>query len=158
VVKINHHRNCMLCHAPHPANPNENVADAPPSNLLAKVPNPREPMNSSSSNPYESQAPIDLAIRIDVTYLRQDFSLLLPVKDAAPWPTMQRFDFLVQNRTLTPEEWSAYQDDVKSRPRGYIAPHHRAALRALREMTGLDAAPTAAAWRPLVAEVLASRK
>jgi hypothetical protein len=156
LVKINHHRNCMLCHAPHPANPNERVADVPPTNLLAKVPNPRDPLNSSS--PYESQAPIDLAIRIDVTYLRQDFSLLLPVVNSDPWPEMQRFDFLVNTRTLTAEEWAAFQGEVKNRPRGYIAPHHRAALRVLRELTGLDAAPTAAAWRPLVNDVLASRK
>jgi hypothetical protein len=156
LVKINHHRNCMLCHAPHPANPNERVADVPAPNLLAKVPNPREPMNSAS--PYESQAPIDLAIRIDVTYLRQDFSLLLPVANSDPWPEMQRFDFVINTRTLTPEEWAAFQGEVKNRPRGYIAPHHRAALRVLREMTGLDTAPTAAAWRPLVDDVLASRK
>jgi len=46
----------------------------------------------------------DLLVRVDVTYLRQDFSLLLPVVDAAPWPGMQRYDFMVRTRTVSDNE------------------------------------------------------
>ena len=46
----------------------------------------------------------ELQIRADVTYLRQDFSLVQLVPNADPWPEMQRFDFLVRTRVVNAEE------------------------------------------------------
>jgi hypothetical protein len=87
---------------------------------------------------------------VDVTYLRQDFSVLLPVADAGPWPEMQRFDFLVRERPLTLDEAAVFAVELAPRGRGVLSPYRRAALAALRELTGKDTAPTAAAWRELL--------
>ena len=48
----------------------------------------------------------NLLVRIDVTYLRHDFSAVQAVSDwtAATWGAGQRFDFLVRRRVLTPDE------------------------------------------------------
>jgi hypothetical protein len=63
---------------------------------------------------------------------------------------MQRFDFLVRTRTLSEEEADAYRAKFDRRERGQITPYQRAAVTALRELTGKDTAPTAAAWRELL--------
>ena len=81
--------------------------------LTAGVPFANEPLPGSSipgaptassgygggdGSPTPSIAP--LFVRLDVTYLAQDFSLFQPVIDpdpwpsGNPWPTLQRFDFL----------------------------------------------------------------
>jgi hypothetical protein len=141
LVRINHHRNCLLCHAP--GSP-EKVS---PEITLGAVPIPGEPLPTPDTG-YNSNSP-DVQVRIDVTYLRQDFSILQAVADAHPWPQMQRFDFLVRTRAVSEEEASEYQRLLKREP-GVLPPNHRAALHALRELTGKDAAPTAQAWRELL--------
>ncbi len=100
---------------------------------------------------YDNRNP-DILVRLDVTYLRQDFSVKLPVADADKWPEMQRFDFVVRTREVTEQEASMYNDLLKPQRAGEVSAYHRAALFALRELTGLDAAPTAQAWRKLLAE------
>ena len=90
----------------------------------------------------------DTLVRLDVTYLRQDFSVMQPVADAHPWPEMQRFDFLVRTRPLTEAEARAYREKL-DHPR-QLSPYQRATLTALRELTGKDAEPTAEAWRRLL--------
>ena len=89
-------------------------------------------------------------MRIDVTYLRQDFSALQAVEDANPWPEMQRFDFLVRTRTLTEDEAKVYSEKLSQREPGQQSPYRRAVLTALRELTGKDAEPTPEAWRKLL--------
>src|SRR5262249_4114480 len=70
LVRINHHRNCVLCHAPgNTGNLSADVGTAP-------VPTPGESL-SPPSNGYGS-ASHNVLVRIDVTYLRQDFSVLQP--------------------------------------------------------------------------------
>ncbi|MBY0457974.1 MAG: hypothetical protein K2V38_11590, partial [Gemmataceae bacterium] len=142
LVKINHHRNCVMCHAP--------AADgvAPASGLGAEVPVPGQPLPSPSQG-YRQGSP-ELMIRIDVTYLRQDFSVTLAVADAHPWPERQRFDFFVRERAVTAEEAAIYKEKLTPKEEGVLSPYHRAALAALRELTGKDAAPTAEAWRKLL--------
>ena len=66
---------------------------------------------------YRQSSP-DLMIRIDVTYLRQDFSALLPVADAHPWPDSQRFDFFVRERKLTDEEAAVYRGKLTPKEAG----------------------------------------
>ena len=139
MVKINHHRNCMMCHAP--GNPSTGSANA----MTAEVPVMGQPLPSPLEG-YRQSSP-DLMIRIDVTYLRQDFSALLPVADAQPWPDSQRFDFFVRERKLTDEEATLYRGKLTPKEAGVLSPYHKAALAALRELTGKDTTPTAEAWR-----------
>jgi hypothetical protein len=142
MVKINHHRNCMMCHTA--GSPETGTGAA----ITAEVPVQGQPLPLPSEG-YRQSSP-DMMIRIDVTYLRQDFSAMLPVPDAHPWPESQRFDFLVRERKLTDEEAISYRDQLAPKEAGTFSPYHRAVLTALREITGKDAAPTAEAWRALL--------
>jgi hypothetical protein len=130
------------CHAP--GNTGTVSAEA----VTAAVPVPSEPLPLPSQG-YQQSSP-DLLVRVDVTYLRQDFSMLLPVTDANPWPEMQRFDFLVRARVLTDKAAKAFEEALAKRGPGVLSPYHRAALAALRELTGRDTEPTPEAWRRLL--------
>src|SRR5205085_5805773 len=101
MVRINHHRNCLMCHSP------GNTDTVSAETLTVAVPTPDQPLNPPQGGYSQGGSP-DLLVRLDVTYLRQDFSVFQPVADAAPWPEMQRFDFLVRTRQLTDEEAAAY--------------------------------------------------
>ena len=93
IVKVNHNRNCLVCHAP--------VAPGSPpvtDELLAQVPSPDEVLPPLSS-PYRSG--IGPAIRATEIHLRQDFSIVQKVKNPGDWPDLQRFDYLVRIRTVT---------------------------------------------------------
>jgi hypothetical protein len=139
LVRVNHHRSCLMCHAP------GNTDKVSPEALTAAVPVPGEPLPSPSQG-YVTTSP-DTVVRIDVTYLRQDFSVRQPVADANPWPEMQRFDFLVRRRVLTPEEADTYRAKFDRRETDRPSPYRRAVVAALRDLTGWDAEPTAEAWR-----------
>lgn len=142
MVKVNHHRNCMLCHAPGTS------GVSPVSAVTAEVPIQGQPLPSPAQG-YQQSSP-ELMIRIDVTYLRQDFSASLAVADAHPWPELQRFDFLVRERTVGEDEAAVYREKLTPKEPGVLSPYHKAALAALRDLTGKDTAPTAAAWRKLL--------
>lgn len=134
LVRINHLRNCLLCHPP--AN-TPDVAQHGLGALTREVPDPTQPLplyvDSREMHP-------DLSVRADVTYLRQDFSLLQKVDNVDRWPAMQRFDFLVRNRVLTDEEAQSYQAEFAGSEE--TSPYRQAALTALRRLTGQDAAST----------------
>ncbi len=169
VVKINHLRNCMLCHPPR--SNDQNVPGIAPATftdveevqvlgrfntpLLAQVPIPNQPLPVSPGNGggYGQFSVPDTLIRFDVTYLRQDFSVMLPVVDHQPWPQTQRFDFLVRTREITDQEAKAYRDLLRQASAGDLTPYQRAAVAALRSMTGRDAEPTAPAWRKILEQV-----
>jgi hypothetical protein len=127
LVRVNHLRNCLLCHAP------AERGKTPDETLVAEVPIPTESLPDSSEGYGRSES--TLLVRIDVTYLRQDFSAMQEVSDwsAKAWPDRQRFDFLVRRRVLTPAEAA----DLRARLAG-TSPYRRAAARALRELTGRD--------------------
>jgi hypothetical protein len=135
LVRMNHHRNCLLCHAP------GDTPDVPDGVLKVGVPLPSGPLQPPER--YYQPFPNNV-VRVDMTYLRQDFSMMMPVPNSHPWPTRQRFDFLVRFRELTPNQAAEYQE---SAPKGELSPYHRAAVDALRELTGQDAGTTAKAWR-----------
>ncbi len=139
LVRVNHQRNCLLCHAPD--------RGAPPGVLTARMPLSNEPLVPGPDG-YRGSAPPEFAVRIDVTYLRQDFSLVMKVENARPWPDMQRFDFLVRTRVLTAEEAAQFE---KVFAKQGTPPSHVAAQTALRELTGQQPADTSAqAWRRLL--------
>ena len=142
MVKMNHHRNCLMCHTPTGSGtPNPNAITAEVAVQTQPLPLPGEGYRQSTP---------ELMIRIDVTYLLPDFSASMQVKDAHPWPEMQRFDFLVRERKLTADEAVAYREKLTPKEAGVLSPYHKAALAALREITGKDTAPTAEAWRKLL--------
>jgi hypothetical protein len=159
IVRVNHHRNCMMCHAPAPldgnetADPNRGDPRLPSVSLAAQVPLPSQPLPSISDGGYggNSNRSPAIMVRFDVTYLRQDFSLMMPVRDAAPWPDMQRFDFLVRNRVLSPEEAEDYRQQAAKAMGEGPTPYKRAVLFALRELTQREALPSSEAWRQLLA-------
>jgi hypothetical protein len=127
LVHINHLRNCLLCHAP------SFSQDDP---IAGLVPIPGEPLPDFYS---DERTANHLLVRADVVYLRQDFSLLLDVDHAAPWPTQQRFDFLVRTRELTHEEARAHCESDQQSQRN---PQREAVRFALGELTGKDRSDT----------------
>jgi HEAT repeat protein len=139
LVRINHHRNCMLCHAAVDTNRDSIDRSVP----VGPAPSPGDPLPPPSMNmEYYSLRPGITIVRADITYLRQDFSLNQVVKDPGKWPAMQRFDFLVRTRELTPAEAAAEQ------PKGHVDVEYRQAINfALRALTGIDAPPSAQEWR-----------
>lgn len=151
VVKVNHHQNCLLCHSP------ANAGDAREplsvaTVVIGEIPNPNQPLPSLSTGYKGKKSPGNNSVRVDVTYLRQDFSVMLPVAHAAPWPEYQRFDFLVREREVTDAEAEAYRTWTVRHGNGNFVPaNHRAAIIALRGLTGRDAAtPTGKAWREVL--------
>jgi hypothetical protein len=144
LVRVNHHKNCLLCHPP--SNPGDNVSDS----LTAPIPLPSLPLPRPFDG-YGRQRPADsILVRIDVTYLRPDFSQMQPVSNHGPWPSMQRFDYLVRTRPLTKAEAAAYREAYGKPADGQPSPYQEAALTALRGLTGKDVEPTAEAWRAVL--------
>jgi hypothetical protein len=153
VVRINHHRNCLLCHAPverpdtkQRAQRDSQSAEALQALVLAPIPSPAQPLPPAITPAYYYSfdfARGDNVVRADTTYLRQDFSLTLPVADSHPWPKEQRFDFMVRQRILGDKE----AKELLARKQPAPSPQHLAALAALRGITGQDHGVSAAAWR-----------
>jgi hypothetical protein len=125
LVRVNHLRNCLLCHAP------AERGATPTEALVAEVPVPTMPVPDTRSG--YGQSGSNLLVRIDVTYLRHDFSAVQMVNDwtAEAWGAKQRFDFLLRRRVLTPNE----EADLRTRLGGE-SPYRRAAAQALHELTG----------------------
>jgi hypothetical protein len=125
LVRVIHLRNCLLCHAP------AERGKTPVETLVAEVPVPTMPLPDTGSGYGQSKS--DLLVRIDVTYLRHDFSTMQVVTDwsAETWSSSQRFDYLVRKRVLTPVEAA----DLRTRLAG-VSPYRRAAALALHELTG----------------------
>jgi hypothetical protein len=141
VVRINHLHNCLLCHAP--ASSGEGNQLVVESDLTSQIPVPSSPIVQY----YGGTVVPDMLVRFDVTYLRQDFTMNLPVKDTKPWPEIQRFDFVVRTRAVADQEARTIAELLQqSREKG-LSPYQLAALTALRELTGRDAEPTPAAWK-----------
>jgi len=81
LVRVNHHHNCLLCHAPATETREKSPASetAKLEGLTAQIPVPSESMVAY----YRPSSP-DILVRFDVTYLRQDFSLKLPLPTPIP--------------------------------------------------------------------------
>lgn len=139
VVRLNHLRNCLLCHAP--------SADKFDGVVRGLVPTPGEALPFLY---YASQG--GDFVRADRTFLRQDFSVNLPEKDAAPWPNEQRYDFVTRLRTASPGEVA----ELSSSSANY--PQRDAVLYALRGLTGKDGGTSSARWRELLGRTAAKPK
>jgi hypothetical protein len=139
LVRVNHARNCLLCHA-------QSVARS--DGVRVAVPNPTRRLPAEFSlDGYEGggrggssqpAGPPPVFVRPDITYLQQEFSWVLPVANPGRWPTTQRFDFLVRTRPVSAED---------AAPTGTESPQKKAVVRALRALTGQDFGDRAADWR-----------
>ena len=120
LVRINHHRNCLMCHAP--GNTGTSAAGA----ITAEVPIPGQPL-PSPSRATGSSSP-DLMVRIDVTYLRQDFSAMLPVGTRTRG---RRCSGSTSSSASAAdhEEADEYRNQLTPKEPGVLSPYHRAALR-----------------------------
>jgi hypothetical protein len=135
VVRINHLRNCLLCHAP-------STDEEDP--LRGIVPTPGKRLPTAYYHSKEGDF-----VRADITYLRQDFSVMERVAKPDKWPPWQRFDYMVRTRELTPAEQTARAKKPRqSEPASY--PQRDMVLFALRELTGLDVGEDSADWYELL--------
>ncbi len=103
LVRFNHLTNCLLCHPP------SLDRDDP---IRGSVPRLDQPLANTLGD-YYKKGP---SIRADITYLRQDFSVKLPVARPAPdWPQLQRFDIMVRTRKLTAQERKRFEANKTQR-------------------------------------------
>jgi hypothetical protein len=114
LVRINHLSNCTLCHSR-----SSSVNDL----VRGPVPSPTAPLPPITTPYYGgTEGPF---VRADVTYLKQDFSVHQPVARPGPWPTMQRYDYVVRKKPVAAGETA---------DRGANAKPHPAILFALKEL------------------------
>jgi hypothetical protein len=132
VVRVNHLCNCMVCHAP----------------SLAKddMVRGRVPLPGEDPPPLYYRASSGLFVRADVTYIRQDFSVVQPVEKPGKWSGNQRYDYLVRTRPLTQQEVKTFEQLVKDDKLPKTSPQQEAVLYALRQLTGQDYGTTHEQW------------
>ena len=118
LIAVNHMRNCLLCHAP------SRTTSDPGRGLSPSWDKPIPVAYYHGSK--------GAFVRADVTYLRQDFSVLQPVENNGPWPKEQRFDYLVQNKKLNTRLATQAIGDI-SKQRNL---NRESIVYALRELTG----------------------
>ena len=123
LVGINHLRNCLLCHAP-----SISTSDS----ARGLIPHASRPLPPEYYGSGGGRDLVPFAVRADITYLEQDFSVVLPIKDPGPWPGEQRIDFVVQNKKLTPIQASNAVLKISQSPNR----NRNAVVYALRKLTG----------------------
>ncbi|MGE3805184.1 MAG: HEAT repeat domain-containing protein [Gemmataceae bacterium] len=141
LVRINHLGSCCLCHAP-----SLQTTDT----VRGLVPTPGKPLPVQY---YEGMP--GAFVRADITFLRQDFSLMHRVSDASPWPSEQRFDYLVRTRPLAPAEVKerGLDPDNKARTEGAeLYPQQQAVYFALSKLSGQDLGLEPQAWQEYLKE------
>ena len=141
LVAINHMKNCTLCHAD-----SQNPEDSGRGLI---------PVWGNRLSERYYQAPRGAMVRADVTYLRQDFSVIQPVKDAAPWPENQRFDYVVRETKVSHAEGLAITDKLSQQPNQY----HAAIVKALRLLTKENPIDDSyQSWRAIVAKSVTGKR
>ena len=123
LVAINHMANCLLCHAP-----SNHTSDS----VRGTVPSPGEALPVKY---YQHTPTRGGFVRADVTYLRQDFSVMQTLKnnDYKPWPDNQRFDYVVRNRPANAAEKIEF---ARKKNKAVNPEYKQAIVFALRELTG----------------------
>jgi hypothetical protein len=156
VVRANHLQNCLMCHAP-AWTMNDPVLALDPwatridRQLLEQIVGPKTAQRllctpGGYDNP-STPGRVPVVIRADITFLRQDFSVKLPVvKPPNPLVPEQRFDFMVRNRPLSTPEKGLLKTWAEDHP---DYPQRDAVLFALCELTGKDPGRTTEAWQKL---------
>src|SRR5262249_43808580 len=96
LVRVNHLRNCLLCHPPSLSK--HDLVTGP-------IPKPGEPLPERYYSRRRGGG--SQMVRADVVFFRQDFSVTHEVEEPNKWPDEQRFDYLVRMRELDAEEAEA---------------------------------------------------
>jgi HEAT repeat protein len=137
VVRVNHLANCVLCHAP-------SFDRGDP--VRGAVPTPGQPLPAPVTTPqyYERGGSF---VRADITYLRQDFSVMQSVLVPNKWPANQRYDYMTRLRPLSKAELKQYEQVKKDLP---LARLREPLLFALRELTGKDLGSEPDKWLALL--------
>lgn len=143
VVRLNHMANCLVCHAP---------SQSTSQMLRGRVPSPGE-----APPPLYYHDTKGVFVRADVSYLRQDFSVVQPVLKAGKWPGQQRYDYFVLKRPatfaesekglksgFTPRTDLPDESKLSSNPETF--PQRDAVLFALKEITKADVGKSYAQW------------
>jgi HEAT repeat protein len=157
LVRIHHLTNCILCHPP-ATTASDPVLGADPvltvrsSNAQLAAATARL-LATPGSHSYGAGAQSPALLRGDVTYLRQDFSVLQALPPALATALQgrsgplgapaQRFDFVVRRRQISQRELNQLRTKTGDRD---DFPQRTAILFALRELTGEDAGRTYADW------------
>ena len=132
LVRVNHMSNCMVCHAP----------------SLSK----EDLVRGNVPMPFEDPPPLyyaersGLFVRADITFLRQDFSVVQPVPVAGKWPGNQRFDYILRVRPANKTEQRLLQQLDKQDQLPKMFGQREALLFALRQVTKTDAGETYDDW------------
>jgi hypothetical protein len=120
MARVNHLSNCLLCHAP-----STTLRDP----VRGVIPDPSKPLLEAYYQ--RSEGP---AVRADIVYLRQDFSVAQCVEHPGEWPVYQRFDYFVRRVEVPEKEATATAE--AARKRNY--PQREAVLFAIRQLTGVE--------------------
>ena len=96
LVRVNHARNCLMCHAP-----SADTTDL----VRGAIPDPTRPIAPPVTPGYYTAG--SQFVTAAATYLWQDFSAAQPVQNPGPWPAHQRYDYLVAVRPARAGEASA---------------------------------------------------
>ncbi|MFO0806632.1 MAG: HEAT repeat domain-containing protein [Gemmataceae bacterium] len=129
LVRVNHAKNCLMCHGPSPVETDL---------VRGAIPDPTRPLPGATTPSYYSSG--GSFVHASTTYLKQDFSAVQKVAEPGLWSEHQRFDFLVSTRPAKADE----SDSAQTR-----AQFEAAILFALRELTGRDLGSTAEGWAGL---------
>ncbi len=127
MVRVNRHRNCLLCHP-------QSISTA--DKVRAACPTTDRPLDPFAA-PDKGEG---VFVRADVAYLRQEFAASLRVERPGLWPEMQAFDFLVRERPANAADSIRAPGPTE---------RQRALMFALKELTGKDAGADPAEWAKL---------
>ncbi len=98
IVRVNHLQNCVMCHPP---------SFQPTDLVRGAIPDPKRPLETQTSGYDRGNDRRGDFIEADVTYLRQDFSVVQPVSNHGIWPERQRYDYFVSIRRENDEPGEA---------------------------------------------------
>jgi hypothetical protein len=136
VVKINHIRNCLLCHDESTKKADRVRALVPPTDRLFVNEPDSDRKNGRRTIVGGYHGTEGIFVRADVTYIRQDFSVPLTVKGLGGGSIVERFDFVVRERPINPDSLAEKLAARKPTSVDPSSPHAQALLFALRELTG----------------------
>lgn len=136
MVRVNHLCNCCLCHA---------LSASTTDRVRGRVPVPGQEMRE----PYYGQS-TGLFVRADITYLKQDFSLIQAVNNPGKWDGEQRYDYFLRIRKALPNEVKLVQALQNDKKFGDPYPQRDAVLFALRELSGQKLSNRTEDWLPFL--------
>ena len=140
VVRINHKLNCLMCHPP-------SLRETDPARAAIPAPDDGSDSQGGMGSGYGGSSGFfsqpNTFVRVDITYLKQDYSVLVRAPESGSLWREHRYDLFVRERFATSEDFAAAATRRKTGHTG----QQRAAAFALRELTGQAAGPAAVNWR-----------